>query len=426
MAKLWVVAKREYLERVRTRWFFIATFFGPVLFGALMIVPPLVAERSSASVNVANILVLDASGTDLGNRVAGALGGIGGADGGGTRVLAIAPDGMAAAESLATDSVLQRRARGYLVVDSTTVAGTGARYVGTNASTIADMNELTRVVREQVLAMRFERAGMDPLEASSIARTRLRLETERLTSTGRGGSGRVNIVFAFVVAILLYFTIFLYGQNVLRGVMEEKQTRVAEVVFASVRPSTLLGGKVLGVGGVGFTQLVLWVASGFLLYQIREPLLARFGVEQTSIPLPDISAAMIGVLLLFFVLGYVFYAALFAAVGAMVNSEQEAQQAQLPVVLLLVSSVALLQAIVTRPDGGLARLLSLLPFSSPIVMPLRMSVVPVSPLEISLAVLLLAAGCLGVVWLAGRIYRVGMLMYGKRPTLGEVARWVRS
>jgi ABC-2 type transport system permease protein len=306
------------------------------------------------------------------------------------------------------------------------VAGTAARYVGTNASTIADMEELTRVLREQVLAMKFERAGIDPLEASSIARTRLRLETERLTSTGRGGSGRVNILFAFMVAFLLYITIFLYGQNVLRGVMEEKQSRVAEVVFASVRPMTLLGGKVLGVGAVGLTQLVLWVLSGFILYQIRQPLLVRFGVESATFPLPEISFGLTLLLLLFFVLGYVFYASLFAAVGATVNSEQEAQQAQLPVVLMLVSSVVLLQAIVTRPDGGLARLLSLIPFSAPIVMPLRMAVVPVSVFDVVLSLVLLAAGCWGVVWLAARIYRVGMLMYGKRPTTRELLRWVRS
>lgn len=423
MAKLWVITKREYLERVRTRWFFIATFFGPVLFGGLMILPPLIAQRSRASDNVANILVLDASGTDLGNRVAGSLG-IGTA--GGARVLTVAPAELAAAESLATDSVLARHARGYLVLDSTSVAGTAARYVGTNASTIADMEELTRVVREQVLAMKFERAGVDPLEASSISRTRLRLETERLTSAGRGGSGRVNILFAFMVAFLLYITIFLYGQNVLRGVMEEKQSRVAEVVFASVRPMTLLGGKVLGVGAVGLTQLVLWVLSGFVLYQIRQPLLVRFGVESATFPLPDISFGLTLLLLLFFVLGYVFYASLFAAVGATVNSEQEAQQAQLPVVLMLVSSVVLLQAIVTRPDGGLARLLSLLPFSAPIVMPLRMAVVPVSVFDVVLSLALLAAGCWGVVWLAARIYRVGMLMYGKRPTTRELLRWVRS
>lgn len=423
MAKLWVITKREYLERVRTRWFFIATFFGPVLFGGLMILPPLIAQRSRASDNVANILVLDASGTDLGNRVAGSLG-IGTA--GGARVLTVAPAELAAAESLATDSVLARHARGYLVLDSTSVAGTAARYVGTNASTIADMEELTRVVREQVLAMKFERAGVDPLEASSISRTRLRLETERLTSAGRGGSGRVNILFAFMVAFLLYITIFLYGQNVLRGVMEEKQSRVAEVVFASVRPMTLLGGKVLGVGAVGLTQLVLWVLSGFVLYQIRQPLLVRFGVESATFPLPDISFGLTLLLLLFFVLGYVFYASLFAAVGATVNSEQEAQQAQLPVVLMLVSSVVLLQAIVTRPDGGLSRLLSLLPFSAPIVMPLRMAVVPVSVFDVVLSLALLAAGCWGVVWLAARIYRVGMLMYGKRPTTRELLRWVRS
>lgn len=424
MGKLWVVAKREYFERVRTKWFFIATFFGPVLFGALMIVPPLMADRSGASENVGDILILDATGSGLGNRIAGALGGVTSATT--TRVITVSPAEIAPAESLATDSVLARRVRGYLVIDSSTIAGTGARYAGTNASTIADMNELTRVAREQLLVMRFENAGMDPLEASAIARTRLRLDTERLTSTGRGGSGRVNIMFAFVVAFLLYMTIFLYGQNVLRGVMEEKQSRVAEVVFASVRPMTLLGGKVLGVGGVGLSQLVLWVVSGYVLYQIREPVLLRFGVESSTFPLPDISLGMLLVLLLFFVLGYVFYAALFAAVGAMVNSEQEAQQAQLPVVLMLVSSVMMLQAIVTRPDGTLSRVMSLLPFSSPIVMPLRMAVVPVSALDIIVSIALVGGGCLAVVWLAGKIYRVGMLMYGKRPTMMELFRWVRS
>ena len=424
MAKLWVIARREYLERVRTRWFFIATFFGPLLFGGLMILPPLIADRSRASENVGNIYILDATGTDLGNRISGALGGIG--SDGITRVITLTGPEVAEAESLATDSVLARRARGYLVLDSTTVAGTGARYAGTNASTIADMEELTRIIREQVLSLRFERAGVDPLEASTIARTRVRLETERLTSTGRGGSGRVNILFAVMVATLLYFTIFLYGQNVLRGVMEEKQNRVAEVVFASVRPMTLLGGKVLGVGGVGLTQLVLWMLSAFLLYQIREPLLTRFGVESTTFPLPDITLGILLLLLLFFVLGYVFYAALFAAVGAMVNSEQEAQQAQLPVVLLLISSIVMVQTILSRPDGELSRILSLLPFSSPVVMPLRMSIVAVPALDIAASILLLIGGCLAVVWVAARIYRVGMLMYGKRPTIGELLRWVRS
>ena len=424
MAKLWVIAKREYFERIRTKWFLIATFFGPVFFAAIMILPPLVAERSRASENVADILILDATGTDLGNRIAGALGGV--ASSTAARVIHVAPDEIAPAESLATDSVLAKRVRGYLVVDSSTLAGTEARYAGTNASTIADMDELRRAAREQWLIMRFENAGVDPLEASSIARTRLRLETERLTSTGRGGSGRVNLIFALAVAFLLYITIFLYGQNVLRGVMEEKQTRVAEVVFASVRPMTLLGGKVLGVGAVGLSQLLIWVVSMFVLYQVREPILVRLGVETSNFPLPDISIGMLLLLLLFFVLGYVFYAALFAMVGAMVNSEQEAQQAQMPVVLLLVASVLMVQAILTRPDSGMARVMSLLPFSSPIVMPLRMAVVNVPPLEILLSIIIVAAGCWAVVWLAGRIYRVGMLMYGKRPTIGELVRWVRS
>jgi ABC-2 type transport system permease protein len=424
MDKLWVIAKREYLERVRTRWFIIATVFGPLLFGGMMILPPVVANRSHASQTVSDIVILDATGVELGSRVAAELGGV--SENGGTRVRALAPLEVAQAESLATDSVIAGASRGYLVLDSATVAGTAARYVGSNASTIADMDLITKVIREQVLAMRLERAGVNPLEAAAMSRTRLHLETERLTKEGRGGSGRVNLLFALMVAVLLYFTIFLYGQNVLRGVMEEKQTRVAEVVFASVRPTILLGGKVLGVGAVGFTQLVIWMASGLVLYRLREPILLKFGIESSTFVMPEISWTMAVALLIFFVLGYVFYAALFAAVGATVNSEQEAQQAQLPVVLLLVSSVILLQTIITRPDSSLATVLSLLPFSAPIVMPMRMAVVPVSAFQIAVSMLLLLGGCLAVVWLAGRIYRVGMLMYGKRPTMRELVRWVNA
>jgi ABC-2 type transport system permease protein len=131
-------------------------------------------------------------------------------------------------------------------------------------------------------------------------------------------------------------------------------------------------------------------------------------------------------LLLFFLLGYLFFAALFAIVGAVVNSETEAQQAQTPVILLLVSSIVVLQPVMTNPEGGLARLMSALPFSAPIVMPLRMSMIPVSSAAVASSLLTIALGAFAAVWLAARIYRVGLLMYGKQPTLREIVRWTRS
>ena len=426
MGKLWTIAKREYLERVRTTWFIIATVFGPALFGTLLIVPALLSarNRSRASADVANVVILDATGVDLGKRVALVLNGGLFGDTALTRVQRVAPAQLAAAESAATRAVMRNEAKGYLVLDSSTVKGVSARYAGRNASSIADVEQITRAVRQNVLTLRLERAHVDPALAAQLTNMRVQLNTERITGRGRGGAGVVSAYLGFGVTFLLYVTMILYGQNVLRGVMEEKSTRVAEVVVSSVPASRLLAGKVLGVGAVGLTQQVVWFAAGVALARLRAPILERFGVQAQSFPLPGIPLGVAVILLLFFVLGYVFYSSLFAAVGAMVNNDQDAQQAATPVMLLLVASVIFVQPIMFNPTSRLASAMSWLPFSSPVIMPLRMIVVPISPVELAGSIAVLLASCFGAAWLAARIYRVGLLMYGKRPTLRELARWV--
>jgi len=425
MAKLWAVFKREYLERVRTRWFVFATVFGPVIFGLMLFLPPWLSRKGKASNDLARIAVIDASGSGLGRRVAVELNGGLFGDSSRTQVMEVAPGGVAAAESLATKRVMKKEVLGYLVLDSASAAGQRARYAGRNASQAFDVGELQRVVRSQVTALRLENAGMSPALARSIMAGGLRLDTERLSEQGRGGSGALSILFALVVAFLLYISIFIYGQNVLRGVMEEKQTRVAEIIVSSIPSSRLLQGKVLGVGAVGITQLVLWGLASVVLAKVRAPVLAHFGVQATTVALPSISFGIALLLLAYFLLGYVFYAALFAAVGAVVNTEQEAQQVQMPVAMLLVASALVIQPILFSPDGQLARVMSLLPFSAPIAMPLRLTVIPLSPTEVALSLLSLVVGCWVAMWVAARIYRTGLLMYGKRPTLGEMVRWVR-
>ncbi|MFN2400267.1 MAG: ABC transporter permease [Gemmatimonadaceae bacterium] len=425
MDRFWAVTKREYAERVRSKWFVISTIFAPLFFGVLMVLPPILAMRSRASSDVAQIAILDASGTDLARRVALDLNGGVFGDTSRTRIHQLVPRELPAAESAATAAVMRRETRGYLVFDSNTVPRLSARYAGSNASSISDLETLRRSVRDNILAIRLERAGVDPAQTAALTRMRLQLESERITARGRGGSGSVSIVFAAIVAFTLYLTIILYGQNVLRGVLDEKQNRVAEMIVSSVPTDTLLAGKVVGVGGVGLTQLIIWAATSVALVKIRGPILAKFGVTQLSFDLPDIGFWMAVMLLFFFVLGYTFYAALFAAVGAMVNTEQEAQQAQYPIMLMLVSSVVFLQSVLSQPEGSLARVMSWLPFSSPVVMPLRLSIISLPPAEIAISMLTLVMGCALAVWLAARIYRVGLLMYGKRPTVREIAHWVR-
>jgi ABC-2 type transport system permease protein len=268
--------------------------------------------------------------------------------------------------------------------------------------------------------------GISAADAERLKRASVDMRAERITAQGRQGSGQISVLIAISVAMLLYITIFIYGQNVLRGVIEEKQTRVAEVVVSSIRPTTLLAGKVLGVGAVGLTQMLIWSAASILMAKYRVLLLEQFGVTAVPLQFPSISWQQGLMLVLFFVLGYTFYAALFAAIGATVSSEQEAQQAQMPVVLLLVISIMFLQPVLNNPEGLLALNLGWLPFSSPIVMPLRMSAVNLPPWQIALSLFSLAAGCYIAVSIAARVYRTGLLMYGKRPTLREVARWIRE
>ncbi len=424
MGKLFAVIRREYLERVRTKWFVVATVLGPVFFGALMILPALISSRDKASAGGTNILIVDATGVGLGERVASRL--AGGIDGGAKSppVSVVAADAVAPAESLATRRVMSEELKGYLVLDSLTVAGSKARYSGSNTTAIFDMQRIERAVQREVMAMALEKNGIDPDVARTVLSTSVNVATERLTKAGRGGSGTLSFIVGIAVAFVLYTTIFIYGLNVLRGVLEEKQSRVAEVVISSVPASRLLAGKVIGVGGVGLTQLGLWLGMSFVMYQARQPILKFFGAAQVPMGLPDISLGLGLIVFAFFVLGFMLYAGLFAAVGATVNSEQEAQQAQMPVVLLLITSIMFLQNILTQPDSMLSRVLSMLPFSAPIVMPLRMTVAPVPPSEVAIALLSVSLGAVGSVWLASRIYRVGLLMYGKRPSIREVFRWV--
>jgi ABC-2 type transport system permease protein len=266
------------------------------------------------------------------------------------------------------------------------------------------------------------------------------MRTEKIGDKGRErGSGFGAILFGYAVALTLYMMIVIYGQTIMRGVMEEKTTRVAEVVVSSVSTDTLLAGKILGVGFVAITQVISWVVLILAMAQYAAPMLpkpgggqdvmsggaAAPGLDAFSGTFPSISPWTALALLSFFVLGFVFYASLFAAVGSMVNSQEDVQQASMPVMLLLVSSVIFMGPIMTNPGSALARTMSLIPFSAPILMPLRMTLVPVPWYEIigSIAGVLIA--CLGSIWLSARIYRVGLLMYGKKPSLSELVRWVK-
>ncbi|HEY8793839.1 MAG TPA: ABC transporter permease [Gemmatimonadaceae bacterium] len=427
MGKLWAIIKREYLERLRSKWYLISTVLAPVFFGIVIIVPIVISSRTKASPDLSHVVIIDATGTQLGVRVAGELAGGISADASRAEVRVVTSSGLAAAESTATHDVLRKQdpMLGYLVLDSATLAGKTDRYAGRNASALLDVKEIEDAVSRSLLAQRLEHEGLQPSRIKDLTRVDLNMKSERLSERGREVGGFANALFSYLLAFLLYTMLVIYGQQILRGVMEEKTSRVAEVVISSVSTDTLLAGKVMGVGAASLTQIVIWALTSMLVYKGRGVILARFGVGNVPIPIPHIGFGVAVLLLAFFVLGFTFYAALFAAMGSTVTNEQDVQQASMPVMLLLVASIVFIQPILLDPTSNLSKVMSWLPFSAPILMPLRMTIIHVSWAELAGTLVGLVAGCAVATLVASRIYRVGMLMYGKRPTFREMGRWVR-
>ncbi len=426
MRKFWVVFRREYVERVRSKWFLIATVAGPLVFGGIGIGQVALTQRAQTPADVSDILVLDATGMGLGRRVAEGLGGGIGGDTAATAVRVVAPADLPDAERDALGRVMHRQRMGYLVLDDSTVEGLRARYAGRNASSLADMDEIKKVVRDAVLTVRLEHAGLDPRRIRALTTLPLTVTADRITDQGRGGSGMSSAVLGYILSFVLYMTIVLYGQAILRGVMEEKTSRVAEVIVSSVSPDAFLAGKVLGVGSVALTQQLVWLVASVGVFAARGPILRAAGVSNMDITLPTAGPGAVVLLLLFFLLGFFLYAAFFAAVGAVVNNSEDAQQASLPVMLMLVSTVAFIVPVILSPNNAVSRVVSWLPMSAPILMPLRLSLVPVPWPEITATLLGLALTCVAAIRFSARVFRVGLLMYGKRPSVREIIRWVRA
>jgi ABC-2 type transport system permease protein len=430
MAKLWAVIKREYFERVRTKWFIIVTLFGPFFFAMIMILPGYLSVKGMREARVSSLRIVDATGIGLGDRVARRLAApqlSSGAVPELAKIDTVDQAGVSVIEDALVAKVQAREENGVLVLDSATVANGSARYLGRDAGSVGQVEALEAATRFALLAARAEAAGISAETAEGLARLRVNISGEKITDQGKGGSGLAGTIFGFGVAFLLYMSIILYGQNILRGVLEEKTTRVAEVVVSSVSPDVLLAGKVIGVGAVGLTQMAVWVGSSVLFWEQRVKVFKALGVNNMpQISFPTIDPLVAVALVLFFILGYTFYASLFAAVGAMVSTQEEAQQASQPVLMMLVFSIIFVQPVMTNPTGQLALTMSYLPFSAPIIMPMRMTATPVPPMEIIGSLLGVAVACVAAIWLSARIYRVGLLMYGKRPSMAELVRWIRQ
>jgi len=414
--KVWVVVRREFIERVRTKWFWIGTILGPLLMIGLIGLQILLASRGAGDRTIA---VVDGTTGGFGQRLTGQLG---------TAIPRFHLTRIAAAPGVADSlfqAVVDQRLDGYLLVSDSTLEQGVAEYRGSNVSSIADMEQLEGSLRRLVFAARLEREGIDTAVVQR-AEIRVRLATNRIS--GRkltGQSGAQSFMTGFGMAILLFVAILMYGVNVMGSVLEEKTTRVVEVLVSSLRPFQLMVGKVLGAGAVGLVQLTVWLGSAKLLSQQRFAG-AEAAAPGTGFQFPEIPALTLVIFVVYFLLGYFLYAAIYAAVGSMSSTEAEARQAQVPVQLVLMIPYISFFSLLNDPNSSLAVWYTMIPFWSPIATPVRWGATPIPVLELVASIVILTVTVILVMWIASRIYRVGILMTGKRPSVKELVRWVRA
>lgn len=410
------VARREYLERVRTKAFVIATFVGPILMGGLMLGPALVAARQRDKPQRLAIVIASAP---LRAAVEQALSQR--RERGEPRFV-VSQSSQGPIESQRArlrQEVLAGQLDGYLSLPADVLAAGSGEYYAKSVSNLGEMRVLERTVEEALVAQRLSAEGVDPGRVKSVMR-RLDLKTIRVTERGEREDRGVTFVFAMVMMMMLYISVLMWGQGLMTGVIEEKSNRVVELAISAMPAWHLLAGKLLGVGGAGLTQFLVWVGSMALISLFGGPILAA-----GEIPMPEITPLILVSFVVFFLLGYFLYASLYAAIGSAVNTIQEAQSLAFPAVAPFIVSMLFFPVVLRSPDSPLSVGLSLFPMATPLLMFLRITVLTPPAWQIALSIVLTLLTIALVTWASARVYRVGILMYGKRPTFPELLRWVR-
>jgi len=284
---------------------------------------------------------------------------------------------------------------------------------------------------------RLERLGVDPgVVLQAIGK--VDLVTQKVADgklTGQSGAATFGLAYGMV--FILYLTLMIYGSQVMTSVVEEKSSRIIEVLASSLRPFQLMLGKVIGVGLVGLFQLSIWAATALYLGSFGASFMGRMmndgggaaGAAASSGGasfLSAISPALVIIFLALFILGFLFYAAMFAAVGSMCSTVQDTQQLMMPVTLPIMLGIMTIFALVNDPNGTLGKVITFIPFWAPFALPVRYSITPLPFWEVISAIAVMILSVLAVAWVAGRVYRVGILSYGKKASFRDVARWIRT
>ena len=448
MRKFRAVVKREYVQRVRSRMFVIVTIGAPLMFALFTVVPILIAgirtggptrlavvdetgrmfARLSDSLKRARPGRDDDDDDEAPEAARGAMNQnsrarmeqAAKATAQGYEVEEVAAGGRTLEEVKAQldERVGRDELNGYLILPQNVLDGGEAEYHARNVGDVFTVGQVKSALTRAVRDARLDARGVGP-EVMRAVNEPVKMKATKAGAGGGEEDKGQGFFLVFGAGFVIYLTILMYGQVVLGAVIEEKETRIAEILFSSVRPFTLMSGKLVGVSLVALTQFAIW---GLAFVGLG----AYFATRGAAVAIPHVSLGVYAYVMLFFLMGYFIYATLYALVGSMVTSSQEGSQLAMPIIMLLVVGFYLAFPVIRSPNSSFAVWVSLVPFFAPITMLIRIVAQEPPFWQIALSLGIGFATVAVMLWLAGRVYRVGMLMYGKRATIPEVLKWVRQ
>ncbi len=426
MSELMIVLRREFVERVRTKSFILSTILIPFFMSLMFIVPILIETMGSGETK--ELVIIDESPPEVGDRIVESLSAEPESDRDDRFLVERLRVPLTSVQDSLNNAVLEGSIDGYLWVPADIVQSSTVEFRSRSVTDMDVQQQLSGAVTAAVRGQRLRDAGLEVQELSSLLQP-VEIDAASITREGEeGASGLSGMMFSLIVGFVLYFLILIYGVQVMQSVQEEKTNRIAEVLVSSMKPSHLMLGKVLGVGFVALLQVVIWGVTGLILASQRSRLAEALDTppgifEMFSLSIDPLTGVALA---LFSVLGFFLYASLFAAAGAAAESSEDAQRFTFPLIMPLIIPIFTFEAIMSSPQGTLATVLGWIPFTSPLVMPMRMGAGGTTPLEIGATLAVLIVSVVALSALAGKIYRIGILSTGKRPTVREMLRWVRA
>jgi ABC-2 type transport system permease protein len=431
------IIKREFTQAVGSKAFVIGTVLGPLLMAAIFGAQFLIIAKGGGGAQ--KVAILDASGRDLAPRIeqmvqerAAAMPSFMARASYEFESQQATPDEHEALHQQMTQRVLARQLDGFLWLPPEALDGQGIRYEGTNATNSQVMSEIRQGVQRVVQSERLRAEGIDEARLGDALQP-VSIDVARTGEDGASGNVTAAKLMAFAMAFAIYIMVIMWGQAIMMSVQEEKRDRIVELIVSSVRAKDLLFGKVVGIGGAGVLQLTVWVITAVLLLTYGTVAAAAMGASDTLVQalaqgtmLPRMPISLAVTFVLFFAGGFFLFATLFAVIGAVVTNTQEAQQFVFPVLLPFILGFFIAMPAADNPNSTLAIAGSLIPFTSPMVMPVRAAVGGLEWLQVIGSLALLFGTAAFIVWLAAKIYRIAIFATGQKPTASEIMRWMRA